>query len=82
MDFGEKKRSCIVQDGIDKEDVIESVDSYLEPNGEGEQLGSRQCHWVQCDNPDCRKWRRIDYIRDINSLSTELWTCGMNEGST
>ena len=81
IDFGKEKRKCIVQDGIDKEDA-ESAGNCLEANGEGEQVGTRQCHWVQCDNPDCHKWRRIDYITDINSLSTEPWTCGMNEGST
>ncbi|WAQ95083.1 ZCPW2-like protein, partial [Mya arenaria] len=33
--------------------------------------------WVQCDNPDCQKWRRIP-ARFADSLDDQSWYCHMN----
>ncbi|XP_045169303.2 uncharacterized protein LOC123532031 [Mercenaria mercenaria] len=33
--------------------------------------------WVQCDNPDCQKWRRIP-APEAEDLSTDPWYCYMS----
>merc|ERR1711871_1928359 len=33
--------------------------------------------WVQCDKPECRKWRRVAWNVDIDSLPEE-WQCADN----
>lgn len=36
--------------------------------------------WVQCDKPDCLKWRLLKNVVDANQLP-EKWYCSMNEGT-
>ncbi|XP_065060700.1 zinc finger CW-type PWWP domain protein 1-like [Rhopilema esculentum] len=45
--------------------------------GEKRSIGRSQ--WVQCDNPECQKWRRIDYVIDIDEVENEKWVCEMNK---
>lgn len=33
--------------------------------------------WVQCEEENCRKWRRVAWHVDVNSLP-DYWTCSMN----
>ena len=33
--------------------------------------------WVQCDNPDCQKWRKIP-LSSANNLEDNPWYCSMN----
>lgn len=49
-------------------------------DGKKRQCKERKAQWVQCDNPECQKWRRIDYEADVNGLKNENWVCKMNEG--
>ena len=74
-----KRQKKRLQDVLnDSEDEVNSdeTDNCLETNRER----PGQSQWVQCDNPECRKWRRITYIADLESLSNEKWICDMNEG--
>ena len=50
-------------------DVDQQFDSILPP-----ELPSE---WVQCDKPECRKWRRVAWNVDIDSLPEE-WQCADN----
>jgi hypothetical protein len=33
--------------------------------------------WIQCDRPECQKWRKVD-MDDVSSLSQEKWYCSQN----
>ena len=61
----------------DSDEEVKSERTIDSLKADGEEERSK---WVQCDNPDCQKWRRIDYMSDIASLSKEQWMCEMNEG--
>lgn len=71
-----KRRRAIILDS-DEEENKESKD-FINQQNEGEQ--NKKSHWVQCDNPECQKWRRIDYDADISKLANAEWICDMNEG--
>lgn len=46
---------------------MEDVDSSVEP-------------WVQCDKPECQKWRKVDCDIDLTLNSDKKWYCWMNSG--
>ena len=52
-----------------------------EPVNDAKRSKGLRSQWVQCDNPECQKWRRIEYDADLDSLAQEKWICNMNEGS-
>jgi len=35
--------------------------------------------WVQCDNGECSKWRRLDHLNDLSSVQCDSWVCSMNK---
>ncbi|XP_057304281.1 PC4 and SFRS1-interacting protein-like [Hydractinia symbiolongicarpus] len=41
----------------------------------------KRSSWIQCDRPECQKWRRIDYVDDLRNVSDGKWICCMNEDS-
>jgi hypothetical protein len=34
-------------------------------------------HWVQCENAECNKWRKLPQLVDVDALP-EKWYCSMN----
>ncbi|SPQ93875.1 unnamed protein product (mitochondrion) [Plasmodiophora brassicae] len=48
------------------------------PKPEGDTgIGGVECHWAQCDNPRCLKWRRLPQNLPLDALRGK-WTCKMN----
>ena len=50
----------------------------VETNRPSNSSGSGQL-WVQCDQPDCLKWRRLRDCKNPNEIP-EQWFCSMNPG--
>lgn len=57
----------------------EKVDSPI--SKEALRRREKRSSWIQCDRPECQKWRRIDYVDDLRSVSDGKWICCMNEDS-
>ena len=72
--FEVKQKQSLLSDSDDdnKEDSEHCI------IGEKRSIGRSQ--WVQCDNPECQKWRRIDYVIDIDEVESAKWVCEMNKG--
>ena len=66
---------------LEKKRVMKS-----DSEGEGSHLidddreERRHSQWVQCDNPQCQKWRRIDAADCLEEYVAAKWVCGMNKG--
>ena len=76
-----KRRRVIVEE--DSEEHLDynenSMHDLVDDESSSELEGNTV--WVQCENPECQKWRRITEQENLGELSEMKWICSMNKGT-
>ncbi|KAL1417650.1 hypothetical protein MTO96_026697 [Rhipicephalus appendiculatus] len=77
-----KPKRLIYNDDNQTEEVTQDESDSLDSIREMKELFEARINtvegvWVQCDNPDCNKWRYLADVIDPSELP-EKWYCSMN----